>query len=90
MALKLTKTLLSKKPERTSFLVGLIGLATLALFFGAPGNLFSASGKEIFEKHGVIIEMPFDHPRINIKSKNEAAEKISNKIFNDRIKKIVA
>lgn len=46
--------------------------------------------KEIFEKHGVIIEMPFDHPRINIKSKNEAAEKISNKIFNDRIKKIVA
>lgn len=46
--------------------------------------------EEILEKQGIIIETPFDHPRMNIKSENEAAEKIAKKIFNNRIKKISA
>lgn len=51
MELKLTKTLLSKKTERKSFLVAMIGLAFLAVFFGADQRLFSASGENVFIKH---------------------------------------
>lgn len=50
MEYKLTKTFLSKKFTRHSFLAGVIGLSLLTLFFGADQNNFSASGLLVFEK----------------------------------------
>ena len=50
MELKLTKTLLSKKFSQKSLIVGLLGLALMALFFGADQKTFSANGQLIFEQ----------------------------------------
>lgn len=50
MKLKLTKTFLSSKPSQNSFLVGIIALGSLAMFFGANQESFSANGFLVYEK----------------------------------------
>jgi rhomboid protease GluP len=50
MELKLTKTFLSKRPSRESFIMGFIGLSILLLFFSANQETFSANGHLVFEK----------------------------------------
>lgn len=51
MEFKLTRTMLSKKPEGLSILAGVIGLAVLSLFFGADERMFWASKSLVFSKH---------------------------------------
>jgi rhomboid protease GluP len=48
---RLTRTFLSKRPTTWSFMAGLLGLSTLALFFGADRELLSANGNLVFEEH---------------------------------------
>ena len=50
MDVKLTKTFLSKKPSSQSFLVAVIGLAVMALFFGADQADFSANGHLVYKE----------------------------------------
>ncbi len=50
MAARLTRTFLSRRPTTWSFMAGLLGLSTLALFFGADRELLSASGHLVFER----------------------------------------
>lgn len=47
---KLVKTFLSKRPTSASFMMGVISLAIMTLFFGAPRESFSANGILVFEK----------------------------------------
>lgn len=50
MDIKLVKTFLSKRPTSNSFMMGVISLAIMTLFFGAPREFFSANGHLVFEK----------------------------------------